>query len=101
MRTTIRLDDQLLEATKQYAFARGKTFTAVVEDALREKLMSRCASKKRHRVKLKTVNGNGGNAGVDLDDSAELLDVMDNTLVCSCLMSIYWFMRIDIYPDAG
>ena len=50
MRTTIRLDEQLLEATKQYAFARGKTFTAVVEDTLREKILSRSASKKRCRL---------------------------------------------------
>jgi len=78
MRTTIRLDDQLLEATKQYALAQGKTFTAVVEDALREKLMSRGAARKRARIKLKTVNGNGVNPGIDLDDSATLLEVMEN-----------------------
>lgn len=78
MRTTIRLDDQLLEAAKQYALAQGKTFTAVVEDALREKLMNRPTAKKRQRVKLKTVNGNGVNPGIDLDDSASLLDIMEN-----------------------
>ncbi len=78
MRTTIRLDDQLLEQAKQYALTHGKTFTAVVEDALREKLMSRPDVKKQSRIKLKTVSGKGVNAGIDLDDSASLLDVMDN-----------------------
>jgi len=78
MRTTIRLDDRLLEATKQYALTQGKTFTAVVEDALREKLMGRGAARKRSRVKLTTVNGKGVNPGIDLDDSASLLDVMEN-----------------------
>ncbi len=78
MRITIRLDDQLLELTKQYALANGKTFTAIVEDALCEKLMGRPAVKKQIRVKLKTINGKGVNAGIDLDDSASLLDVMDN-----------------------
>lgn len=78
MRTTIRLDDQLLEKAKQYALAHGTTFTAIVEDALREKLMNRPVTKKQSRVKLKTVKGKGVNAGIDLDDSASLLDVMGN-----------------------
>lgn len=77
MRTTIRLDEQLLEAAKQYALARGKTFTSVVEDALREKLMKRSELNERHPVKLTTVNGNGVIAGVDIDDSASLLNLMD------------------------
>ena len=78
MRTTIRLDDQLLEQTKQYALTHGKTFTAIVEDALREKLMSLPGVKKKPPVKLKTVSGKGVNAGIDLDDSASLLDVMES-----------------------
>ncbi len=78
MKTTIRLDDQLLEMAKQYALVHGKTFTAIVEDALREKLMSRPLAKKQLKIKLKTVSGKGVNAGIDLDDSASLLDVMDN-----------------------
>jgi len=78
MRTTIRLDDQLLEKAKQYALAHGTTFTAIVEDALREKLMNRPLTKKHSHIKLKTVKGKGVNAGIDLDDSASLLDVMDS-----------------------
>lgn len=78
MRTTIRLDDKLLEQTKQYALTHGKTFTAIVEDALREKLMGRSGTRKQIQIKLKTVNGKGVNAGIDLDDSASLLDVMDS-----------------------
>jgi predicted transcriptional regulator len=77
MRTTIRLDDQLLEKTKQYALTHGTTFTAIVEDALREKLMNRPAYKKKAPIKLKTVKGNGINAGIDLDDTASLIDVME------------------------
>ncbi len=76
MRTTIRLDDKLLKKAKEYALANGTTFTAVVEDALREKIMVRSATKKQKRVKLKTVKGQGLNPGIDLDDSASLLDIM-------------------------
>ena len=78
MRTTVRLDDQLLEKAKQYALTHGTTFTAIVEDALREKLMSRPQLNKQSPIKLKTVTGKGVNAGIDLDDSASLLDLMDN-----------------------
>ncbi len=78
MRTTIRLDDQLLEMTKQYALSHGKTFTAIVEDALREKLMTRSPTKKQSRIKLKTVNGKGVNPGIDLDDTSSLLDMMES-----------------------
>lgn len=77
MRTTIRLDDQLLAKAKKYALSRGTTFTAIVEDALREKLMERPPDKKRSAIKLKTVNGKGTHAGIDLDDSSSLLDSMD------------------------
>ncbi len=77
MRTTIRLDEQLFETVKQYALSNNKTFTAVVEDALREKMMRRATSSNRPRVKLKTVRGEGVRAGIDLDDSASLLDSME------------------------
>ena len=78
MRTTIRLDDQLLEKAKQYALSHGTTFTAVVEDALRAKLITRRTSHKQSAIKLKTVSGQGVNPGVDLNDSASLLDLMEN-----------------------
>jgi len=77
MRTTIRLDEQLFQTVKKYALSHGKTFTAVVEDALREKMMRRAVSSHRPRVKLKTVGGEGVRAGIDLDDSASLLDSME------------------------
>jgi hypothetical protein len=38
MRTTIRLDDDLLLEIKQLAARSGKTLTSVIEDALREML---------------------------------------------------------------
>ena len=55
MRTTVRLDDQLLESVKKYALAHGKTFTAIVEDALREKLMMRTTLPKK--ISSKADNG--------------------------------------------
>ena len=78
MRTTIRLDDKLLADAKQRAAETGRTLTAVLEDALRESLARRHSESRRKRVRLKTFKGNGVQPGVDLDDSASLLDVMES-----------------------
>lgn len=78
MRTTIRLDDRLMAAAKRRAAETGRTFTAVVEDALRQSLAPARTSGKRTPVKLRTVNGRGVRPGVDLDDSASLLDLMES-----------------------
>jgi Arc/MetJ family transcription regulator len=75
MRTTIRIDDQLLGEAKQLALRTGRTLTGVVEDALRE-VLNRQPSARRRSVKLTTVGGNGPRPGVDLDDSAALEDLM-------------------------
>ena len=77
MRTTIRLDDQLLTETKQLAARTGRTLTAVIEDALREMMARRQQVANLPRVRLPTFSGNGLLPGVDLDDSAALLDLMD------------------------
>lgn len=79
MRTTIRLDDRLMAAAKRRAADTGRTFTAVVEDALRQSLAPVRAPAKRTPVKLRTVNGRGVRPGVDLDDSATLLDLMESS----------------------
>ena len=76
MRTTIRIDDQLLGEAKQLAARTGRTLTAVVEDALRE-VLNRQPRPRRGNIELTTVGGNGPLPGVDLDDSAALLDLMD------------------------
>lgn len=77
MRTTVRLDDHLLRRAKAAAAESGQTLTALIEDALREKLTPRPASPRRKRVRLPTYRGEGLRPGVDLDDSASLLDLMD------------------------
>jgi len=76
MRTTIRLDDQLLAETKQLAARTGKTLTSVIEDALRQMLARQHRATARRPVRLPTASGHGLQPGVDLDDSAALLDSM-------------------------
>ncbi|HEX6674316.1 MAG TPA: type II toxin-antitoxin system VapB family antitoxin [Actinomycetes bacterium] len=76
MRTTINIDDALLAEAKQVAARTGRSLAAVVEDALRESLH------RRNRPGVRTVElpsfGEGGfQPGVDLDDSAALLELME------------------------
>jgi hypothetical protein len=77
VRTTVNLDDALLGSAKQAAAARGTTLTRLIEDALREAL-ARPPVAQSERVELPTSGGGGLRAGVDLNDSAALRDLMDD-----------------------
>ncbi|MCH7606320.1 MAG: CopG family transcriptional regulator [Chloroflexi bacterium] len=77
MRTTIRLDDHLLAEVKQLAAKTGRTLTSIIEDALRQMLAQRQQPGIRPKVHLPSFTGNGLLPGVDLDDSAALLDLME------------------------
>lgn len=63
---------------KEYAARTGKTMTAVIEDSLRETLARQQQESRRARVSLTTVSGKGTQPGVDLDDSAALLSLMES-----------------------
>lgn len=76
MRTTIRLDDELLTRAKRAALERGTTLTAVIEDALRRALAQGTGAR-RDEVALPSFRGDGLQPGVDLDDTASLVDLMD------------------------
>ena len=80
MRTTVDLDDHLLQGAKELAARTHRTLTAVLEDALRETLSRRPSPSARHRVKLPVSDRMTGlRPGVDLDNSAALLDLMEGT----------------------
>ncbi len=77
MKITIRLDDHLLAEVKLLAARSGKTMTAVIEDALREMLARQHPVEGREPTRLTTVSGYGLQPGVDLDDSAALLSMLE------------------------
>jgi hypothetical protein len=79
MRTTIRLNDDLLTQAKQAAISSGRTLTAVIEDALRQTLSRKEFQPKRRRIRLISSGKGGLRSGVDLDRTAELLDIMDES----------------------
>jgi len=78
MRTTVRLDEELLKEAKRQATESGVTLQAIIEESLRERLArGRGLKSARRAVRLKTTGSGGVLAGVDLDDSASLLDAME------------------------
>jgi hypothetical protein len=76
MRTTIRLEDALLAEAKQLAARTGRTLTQVIEDALRE-VLARQQAEPAQRLRLPTFRGEGTRPGVDLDDTAALIETME------------------------
>jgi len=77
MRTTIRLDENLLAEAKQRAARTGTTLTAVIEQALRESFGRRDERRAKRQVKLPAWGEGWVLPGVDLNDSASLLDRME------------------------
>ena len=73
MRTAINLPDDLLAQIKKLAATSHSTITALIGDALREAL----AKRRNGRVTLMTYGKKGLYPGVDLDDVAALLDLME------------------------
>ncbi len=78
MRTTVRLDDDLLRRIKALAAQRGSTLTAVLQEALREWLSRQRRGARREPTELPVSDRSGGlRPGVDLDDAAGLLERME------------------------
>jgi hypothetical protein len=78
MRTTVRLDDALLVRAKREAERRGETLTSLIERGLRLVLASPDKRPKRRHVEIPVCREGGGTLpGVDLDDGAALLDIIE------------------------
>ena len=78
MRTTVRLNENLLRLVKREAQKRGRTLTSMIEQGLRLVLAASRTRPVRARAKLPVSRAGGGTLpGVDLNDSAALLDTME------------------------
>lgn len=77
MRTTIRLPDDLYSRVRVTAATDGATVTSFIEDALRAALIRHEQASERAPYLVTPFKGNGLQPGVDLDDSAALVDLMD------------------------
>ena len=78
MRITLRIEKGLLRAAEGHAARSGHTLSAFVEDALRRALAEAKRGSRRAPLTLLTFHGDGLQPGVDLDDSAATLDVLED-----------------------
>jgi hypothetical protein len=76
VRTTIDFPEDLLREAKQRAARERRSLSEVVTDALRSSF-AQVATERREPVELPTFGGGGLQPGVDLDDTAALLDLME------------------------
>ncbi len=78
MRTTMDLDDALLQKAKDLALKEHKPLREIIEQALREKFLRYPAPEELEPITLTVSEKTGGVAGgIDLDNSADLYDIME------------------------
>ncbi len=77
MRTTLTIDDALLAEYKRVAADTHRTLSYVIQDALRETLARRGEAAGQQPVRLPVIGGGGLRPGVDLDDNARLLELLE------------------------
>ncbi len=78
MRTTIRLPDDLYKRVRATAATEGRTVTSFIDEALRAALARRQQPRPGTPYRVTPFHGNGLQPGVDLDDNAALLALMDD-----------------------
>lgn len=78
--TTVRLSPALTRKAKAYARANNLTFTAVMERALQTYLAAPRNAKRPRKITFPTFGTGGTLPGVDIDNNAKLLDIMDGVV---------------------
>jgi hypothetical protein len=78
MRTMVTLDDELHRKAKTYAARHATTLKALIEEALRMRLLQKPDSARRRRVSLPSFCGDGLQPGISLDDMSTVYDRMDS-----------------------
>jgi hypothetical protein len=79
MRTTISIEDSLLQKAKKISHERRCSLRQVIEDALRAAFAKdRKTIRSNSQRPLKTFKGSGIQPGVDLSSSPALLDAMES-----------------------
>ena len=77
MQTTIQIEDGLLVQATKLAREKGCDLSRLIEDTLRDKIAPILPAAPLPFVGLITVGGGGVQPGVDLNNSAALLSLME------------------------
>jgi len=77
MQTTIQLDDALLAQATELAREQGYDLSHLIEETLRAKIAPKSSAIPQPLLILTTVGGEGIRSGVDLNNSAALLSLME------------------------
>ena len=77
MRTTVNINDDLLEQAKVVAQSRHQSLGEVISEGLRVVLHKNAKQQNTAPVRLVTFGRKGTCPGVDLDSNAALIDAME------------------------
>ena len=77
MRTTLTLDDDVAEKLRQLAQRSGRSFKAVVNDALRRGLSTGAKPLRKSPAFKVRAHANGFRAGIDISKLNQLVDDLD------------------------
>ena len=78
MRTTVRINDDLLQRAKKQAAKDGRTLTSLIEEGLTV-ILAQPMMTRRERVELPVSQASGGVLpGVDLNRTSDLEEVMNS-----------------------
>ena len=77
MKTTVDLSDEVLAELKKIAAETRRSLKEVMEETIRAELARRRTHDSRSSKELITFRGNGTRPGVNLDSTADMLDLMD------------------------
>ena len=81
MKTTLLLDDEVHRQAKQASAKLGIPLTRFIEEAIRLRLSTEIARRAEPVRKLSVCKSKGGlQPGIDLDNTAELLDILDQKI---------------------
>jgi len=81
LRTTVRLEESLLEQAKAEAARRNTTLTSLVEEGLYKVIQEGQKPTPRKKIAIPVSTRTGWTLpGVDINNSAELLDIMEGYL---------------------
>ena len=79
MRTTVNIDEHLLREIREVSVRTNRSVSEIIEEGVRTYLAGTRRRGAAAKVKLPTFGEGGLQPGVDLDDSAALLSIMEES----------------------